>query len=215
LAAAGYACYAGRTWLRYGHVVAPSDDERDPLLERLMPAYEIAERHHIRMVAPADLAYAALCDTDLQDSRIVRAIFRARELAMGAAADDATRPRGLLALTRSIGWGALAEIPGREVVMGAVTKPWDAVPVFRAIAPDAFASFAEPDYVKIVWTLRADPVDRSTSIARTETRVMTTDAEARRKFRRYWSLVSPGVQIIRLLSLRLARREAERRKQFP
>ena len=45
--------------------------------------------------------------------------------------------------------------------MGAVTKPWDAEPVFRAMPPDAFSDFPEPDYVKIVWTLRADPVDRA------------------------------------------------------
>jgi hypothetical protein len=45
----------------------------------------------------------------------------------------------------------------------------------------------------------------------TETRVATTDAEARRKFRRYWSLLSPGIVMLRRESLRLVRREAERR----
>jgi len=40
---------------------------------------------------------------------------------------------------------------------------------------------------------------------------MTTDAFARATFRHYWAFVSPGVVLIRKMSLRLVRREAERR----
>ena len=32
-----------------------------------------------------------------------------------------TRPKGLLAQTTLLGWGVLAEKPGREIVVGAVT----------------------------------------------------------------------------------------------
>jgi hypothetical protein len=82
--------------------------------------------------------------------------------------------------------------------------------VFRALAPDAFAAFDERDYVKIAWTLRADPLAGDESVARTETRVATTDSSARRKFRRYWSLVSPGIVVIRREALRIVKAEAER-----
>ena len=204
-----YAAYAGANWLRYGHVRHAADDDRDLLLDRFMPVFEVAERHHIRVGAPADVTFAAACDVNLRQSALIRAIFRSRELILGAAPDAAERPRGLLALTTSLGWGVLAEVAGREVVVGAVTQPWKANVVFRALPPDAFAAFNDPDYVKIAWTLRADPVGVSESIARTETRVMTTDATARRKFRRYWSLVAPGVTIIRLVALTLVRAEAE------
>ena len=51
----------------------------------------------------------------------------------------------------------------------------------------------------------------SESVARTETRVATTDALARAKFRHYWSLVSPGVILIRRTLLRGLKAEAERR----
>ena len=141
-----------------------------------MPTYEVVERHHIRIGAPADITFAAACDVDFQQSALIRAIFKGRELMLGAAPDVSERPRGLLALTTSLGWGVLAEVPDREVVVGAVTQPWKANVVFRALPPDAFAAFNEPDYVKIVWTLRADPIGAGQSIARTETRVMTTDA---------------------------------------
>jgi hypothetical protein len=148
---------------------------------------------------------------DMNESSIVRAIFKAREVVLGAAPDAGARPRGIVALTTSIGWGVLAEVPGRELVMGAVTQPWKANVVFRALPPAAFAAFNDPGYVKIVWTLRADPVDADHSVFRTETRAVATDAEARRRFRRYWSFLSPGIIIIRWMSLGPLKADAERR----
>ena len=47
LAGASYAAYAGLTWSGYGLVHAPTAEEADPLLDRFMPNYEIAERHHL------------------------------------------------------------------------------------------------------------------------------------------------------------------------
>jgi hypothetical protein len=110
-----------------------------------------------------------------------------------------------------MGWGVLAEIPGREVVVGAVTRPWEANVVFRALRSEEFAAFDEPDYVKIAWTLRADPVTASESVARTETRVTTTSPSAHAKFRRYWAAFSPGIVLIRQIAIRMVQQEAERR----
>jgi hypothetical protein len=83
--------------------------------------------------------------------------------------------------------------------------------VFRSIPADEFANFAEPGYVKIAWTLRADPVDVHHSTFHTETRVTTTSDEARERFRNYWSFVAPGVEVIRLAMLKPLRRAAEAR----
>lgn len=210
-AAAAYATYAGAAWLRYGHASRSTADDEDPLLDRFIPLYDIVERHHIRVDAPAEITFSSACETDLQHSPVVRAIFRAREIVLGADPDAAVRPRGILAVTQSFGWGVLAEAPGREVVMGAATKPWEANVVFRSLPPDEFEAFNEPDYVKIAWTLRADPVGSAESVFRTETRALATDTAARTKFRRYWSLVSPGIIVIRWAMLRPVKREAERR----
>jgi len=211
VAAAGYLAYVGTAWARYGHAAPPRQDAADPLLDRFIPSYEIAERHQIKVAAPAEITLAAAREMDLNQSLIVRAIFKAREVVLGADPDAATRPRGIVALTMSIGWGVLAELPGRELVMGAVTQPWKANVVFRALPPDEFAAFNEPGYVKIVWTLRADPVDATYSMFRTETRAVATDAEARRNFRRYWSFLSPGIIVIRWMSLAPLKADAERR----
>lgn len=55
LAAGAYAGYAGVTWMRYGHPASASAGDRDPLLDRFMPIYEIVERHHVRVSAPLEL----------------------------------------------------------------------------------------------------------------------------------------------------------------
>jgi hypothetical protein len=65
--------------------------------------------------------------------------------------------------------------------------------------------------VKIVWTLRADPVGESESMFHTETRVTTTDQAARTKFRWYWARFSPGIVLIRRVMLGLLKTDAERR----
>jgi hypothetical protein len=211
VATASYAAYVAVAWSRYGRYVDPGGDAADPLLDRFMPEYEVVERHHVRVFAPAEITQAAAADLDLHRSAVIRAVFKGRELVMGADPDEAVRPRAFLPLVKSLGWGVLAEVPDREIVMGAVTQPWKANVVFRALPPEEFAAFHEPGYVKIVWTLRADPAGPGESVARTETRAATTDPAARAKFRRYWSLASPGIRLIRHFSLAIVKEEAERR----
>ena len=206
-----YAAYVGLAWWRYGNVPAPADEEEDPLLDRFLPLYEIVERHEMRVTAPAAVTLDVARDTDMQASPVVRAIIRAREVLLGATPDARRRPHGLLAETQLLGWGVLADVPGREVVMGAVTRPWEANVTFRPLAPEQFAAFNEPGYVKIAWTIRADPITASESVFRTETRAIATDAYARIRFRRYWSFLSPGIIVIRWALLGPVRTEAERR----
>jgi hypothetical protein len=201
-AAAGtYAAYVGLAWHRYGRVRQANADEVDKLLDRFMPVYDVVERHHIQIAAPAAITLAAADEQDLLHAPLVRAIFKARELVLGATPDTRPQPRGLMAQVQALRWGVLAEEPGREIVVGSVTKPWESSPTFRALPPHEFAAFCEPGCVKIAWTLRADAVGESASVFLTETRALATDAIARGRFRRYWAFASPGITLIRRLSL--------------
>lgn len=210
-AAGAYTAYVAVTWIRYGHAEVPADWPADPLLDRFMPAFDVAERHRTFIAAPAATTFAAACEQDLDASPITRAIFRTRQLVLRGEEDRTERPHGLVEMTKSLGWGVLAQVPDREIVMGAVTQPWEANVVFRPLPPERFAAFDEPGYVKIVWTLRVHPAGSRHSVFSTETRATTTDAFARAKFRWYWSAFSPGIWTIRRLSLGPLRREAERR----
>jgi hypothetical protein len=222
IAAAAYAISAGITWRRYGvkkHL--KRGDEADSLLDVYIPDYEVVERHQLRISAPAVLTFSTACTLDSSNSQVVQALFTMRELALTCfprsararrnAVKDNLLPKELAARMKSIGWVVLAEIPGHEIVFGAVVQPWLANPTFHSVRPEEFAEFKQPGFVKIAWTLRTDPVSPSECIVRTETRATTTDAIARARFRRYWSLVLPGVVLIRRILLRAVRKEAERR----
>jgi hypothetical protein len=212
VAAAGYAGLVAWHRYHYGNVAMMAGPHS--LLDRFIPSPEVLEQHQIMVDAPAEIVMDAARDTRMLASPLVRAIIRAREIALGGEPDGRTHPEALFDQMQSIGWVVLAESPGRELVMGAATIPWHANPIFRSIAAAEFEAFREPGYVKIAWSLRAEPVGTERSIFRTETRVSTTDCQAREQFRRYWSYVAPGVELIRIAMLRPVKHEAERRYQF-
>lgn len=208
-AALGGVAYVATSWYRYGRPSKPA--RSDPVLDLFMPAYEVVEQHETRVAAPADITYAAARAMDLQRSRVIRAIFRGRELLMRSTAAEAEPPGPLVDQVLRLGWRVLAETPGREIVLGAVTKPWEPNVRFEGLPPEEFAGFDEPGYAKIIWNLSVEPVGPSESVFRTETRVITTDRYARKRFRRYWSIMSPGISLIRHESLGVVKRDAERR----
>ena len=202
--------YAARTWYRYGRV--PKDEGSRLLLDRFMPDCEARERHEAQVAAPAAFTYAAAREMDILRSPVVRGIFRGRELLMGVEhTDDASSAMALIDRVLALGWRILAEEPGHEIVLGAVTRPWERTPRFESVPPADFAAFAEPGYVKIAWNLSAEATGPEESTFRTETRAIATDAFARKRFRAYWAMVSPGIVLIRRESLRLVRAAAERR----
>jgi hypothetical protein len=206
--ALGWAAYAAVTWMSFGR--KESRGSADPLMDRYMPRYDIAEVHHTRVHAPASVTYRTALTTDLRRSGVVHAIFRGRELLLGATPDARPEHFPLIDELLSVGWGVLEELPGRQIVLGAVTQPWKADVVFRALPASEFASFDAAGYVKIVVTFAADSSGNNESLFRTETRAVATDEESRAKFRRYWSVFSPGIRLIRSQTLSLVRREAAR-----
>lgn len=173
---------------------------------------EIADEfHQVEIAAPAAIALATATEMKLLSLPLVRAVIRTRELALGGRPDTRPHPEALLAQMLSIGWVVLAERPDEEIVLGAVTQPWHAAPLFRSIPAHDFAAFDEPGYVKIAWSLRAEPDGAQATRFHVETRVCTSDPDCRARFRRYWSYVAPGVALIRLAMLQPLKRETERR----
>lgn len=209
---AAYGSYSALTWARYGKV-HPERRPTDPYLDRFIPEPEVDEYHSFRVRAPAAVTFAAAKALDLQASPFVKGIFWLRSVP-SLLHGEPFRPEGsrpILAETLDGGWGVLAEEPDREIVVGAYTQPWHEEVVFHSLPPEDFAAFDEPGYVKIVWTLGAEPLSENESLFVTRTRVQTTDEAARRRFRLYWAPMSAGIILIRYLSLPMVRKEAERR----
>ena len=150
-------------------------------------------------------------DFDMQSLPSVKAIFWLRDRLMRVSSPAPRKPQGILEETRALGWGLLAEQPGRLIICGARCQPWIANVEFSAIAPGEFDAYAEPGQVKIAWTLEADDLGAGLTRFSQETRAVATDDYARNKFRRYWRWARFGIITIRLLMLPAVRRSAERR----
>jgi hypothetical protein len=183
-------------------------------LERFIPHPDVRERFETTIRAPADLVMDVAGQLDMQSLPAVKLIFWLRERLTRATRAVPRTPQGILEETRSLGWGLLAEQPRRFVVCGATCQPWLANVVFSAVAPDKFLAYAQPDQVKIAWTLEAVEIGPGMTRFAHETRAVATDEQARIKFLRYWRWARVGIIAIRLLMLPAIRRAAERRWAF-
>jgi len=179
------------------------------LLDAFIPKADVRERHESIICAPSSVVFDVAEHFDLQSIPLVRLIFWLRAKSLGVR--YRRMGKELVKATSEMGWGRLSYIPGRELVMGAVTQPWLGEVKFRSVPPDDFAAFDEPDLVKIAWTLEAEPLCVELTRFVTETRVQATDDRARAKFRSYWGKFGIGIVVIRWLLVRAVKREAERR----
>ncbi len=177
-------------------------------ISRFIPVPDVRERFETTVRAPADLVFEVARRFDMQSIPLVRLVFWARATLLRARNEPRPR-RGLVEDTLSMGWVVLAESPGRELVAGAAAQPWVPDVSFTSIPPERFLGWAEPDRVKIAWTLEAEPIDARRTRLATETRVVATDDGARQRFRRYWRRFGAGIVLIRLLLLPAVRRQAE------
>lgn len=181
------------------------------VLDSFLPDPDVRERFETTVEAPPELVLEVACDFDLQSLAVVRLLIRTRALILRAPKAPPREERGLLAETLSLGWGLLAEVPGRLVVCGAACRPWEGEPGFEPISPEGFASWVEPCREKIVWTLEVEELAPARTRLAHEVRAVATDEDARRRFHRYWRWARFGIIGIRLLLLPAMRREAERR----
>jgi hypothetical protein len=205
----GWMGWAVVSWLRYGH--ATRARVADARAVRFLPGCEVAEMFETTVAAPAQLTFSVAENTSLDASSMMRAIFRGRELLMRSRAEQPLVRAGVVDQMRAIGWGVLSDSSHREIVLGAVTQPWRSNVAFHALPLEEFRAFDQPGHVKIVVTIAADSIDDTTSTLRIETLARATDSGARKLFRRYWAVFSPGILLIRVVALGNVKREAERR----
>lgn len=187
------------------------------LIETYLPKYDERVYHEARVAAEPAAAFAALRKLDLRKSLIARLLFAIRALPARVSARPKRTGPGRAKSTHSLldsmlerGWEILGETPDREIVAGTVTQPWASTVQFRGFLPAEFVAFAEPGFAKIVMNLAAKDCGDGGAIISTETRVLATSPGARRRFRIYWRVVSPGVKLIRRIALAKARGELHR-----
>jgi len=72
------------------------------------------------------------------------------------------------------GFMIIHEIPGKEVVVGAIGKFWHVDIPFEKIAPDKFRNFDEPGWGKLAWSITVEPYSTGSTVA-FELRTTATD----------------------------------------
>lgn len=169
------------------------------ILDRFIPAEHSLSSHRVEIDAPVERVWERLFDLNLQESALIRLLFRLRGLPDIRRLDD----------FQDLGFTILEKQPPTHLVLGLVGRFWrpsgDAVPTTR----EEFLQFDRAGYAKAVWgfALRRRAGD-STEVF-TETRVTMTDQRATAAFRRYWALIAPLSGLVRSEMLRLLRRSAE------
>lgn len=187
------------------------------LIDRFLPKYDVTYVCETSVDAPTDVTYAAMRDTELRDP-VMSALFALRELPLRIARrlrgepSPPAPPKVTFGTITDQGpmWVRLAEEAGVELVIGSVGRFWRKDYGGRAVTPEQFESFRDPGYAKLAISLAVRPAGSGT-ILRYEARTATTDAAARRTFRRYWRLISPGVAFIMRRALQRIKAESERR----
>lgn len=178
-------------------------------IDEFIPEFDVRERFERRVKAPPEAVMRTAYDFDMQSIWLIRVIINARKIVLGGTWEK-RRSRGLVEETRKLGWGTLAEEPGRLLICGAVCQPWIGDVVFTPIPPEDFAAYNEPDQVKIAWTLEAEEAEPGITLFVHEVRATATDDEARRKFNSYWRWTRFGIIAIRLLLLPAIQKRAEK-----
>ncbi len=176
------------------------------LLDRLIPAPRLQEVDHVDLAASPERVWNLVRHGDLARSPVVRAFFALRaipERVAGTHQPSALRVDELRSSPEKPGFSILLEEERQELAVGAIGKVWHPVIPFQHV-PDAaaFLAFAEPDQVKVAWSIRTLALGDRACRLELEVRVDATDDGAWQKFERYFRLIGPGSHLIRHILLR-------------
>lgn len=174
------------------------------LLDRYLPRFD-ASRVESRVVdADPEATWEAALDTDLLAVRtpLTTAAFWARGVPEQFARvlgrdrpEPQLPPRVTLGDTEHglPGWVGLGQRVQQEVAFGAIGRFWTGEITWEDVPVDEFADWSRPGTGKIVANLSLRPYGAARTLVTYEARTKTYDADSRRRFLRYWRLVTPFV----------------------
>lgn len=161
-----------------------------PIEDWIADPIALSRHERVVRVSPERAVELAL-EVDPEDDRVVATLIRVRGMkrnrrASGGSMEDFLRANGFLELQRE----------PREVIVG-IGAPARIRSSERITHPAEWHGWDRPGWIKAAATFRAEPAGDGTSNLITETQVDATDEAARRRFRRYWRVVSPFSALIR------------------
>ena len=160
-------------------------------LDDILPNPHWRTRHSRRIAAPPEAALAAARAVTVREMPLAAVLLALRGFGRRPPRDPFVE-----LIERGVGLARLD-----ENLWAGVQQPWHLRGASRRV--EDFVSFAEPGWVKLAVDLQA-----SDGTLATETRITATSEDARRAFGRYWFVVRPGSDLVRISWLRAAARRA-------
>ncbi len=198
------------------------------LLDEFLPTYDVSDAVGCLVQAPVEVTWGALKRADLIDVGRkkplvgllggVRALpDLAAHLLHGESPPSAPETLRLDELAQMPagegGWVRLGERPQEEIALGLIGKFWRPVIEFVDVAAEDFTDFDEPGFAKTIYSLATHELDPGTTMLSGSMRTATTDEQARRWFRRYWTFgVGTGAHLLVSGLLEVVRDDAESRE---
>jgi hypothetical protein len=170
-------------------------------IQRHLPKPRHLEIHRITVAAPPDAAWPVARHVDGSQIPWIRFIFDLRELPskLLGIRPPSERDRRLgvdQVIDNGKGFFLLEEVPGVEVVIGAVGQFWHLEIPFAQVSPRDFASFAEPGWGKLAWAIRVEPFGSGSAIV-FELRTSATDEASWHQLDRYFHAIGVASHLIR------------------
>jgi hypothetical protein len=188
--------------LLWTDIPPPSEVRVDPpaalLLDRYLDASDAHVAAHVIVDAVPATTFAAARDLDFLTvhSPLMDSAMWVRGLPARLRRADAPEIASMvLGHGETIpGWSVLGERAGHEIVFGAIGVFWTpSISWHDPVAPEKFAGFVDPGWGKIACSFSVSPYGTHRSLLTYECRTLTTDAESRQRFLRYWRLIRPFV----------------------
>lgn len=186
------------------------------LIDDVMPWWEVGARHHIMVNAGVAETYAAIRSANLGAHPMMRVMLGLRALPgalfsrkLGELAARASAPI-TFADFEARGFHVVAESAPSEMLLGLEGAFWTVSGRLRPVAAADFGTPVPAGLARAAWSFSVEAVTPTSSALRTETRVLTGGAAARRRFTLYWAVVGVGSGLIRRMMLRAIKSEAER-----
>jgi len=188
------------------YVTAPASK-----LDEFAPIYQFSETVSIPVRAGADRVYDALFRVTAAEVPLYRTLVWIRRGGTSGPESVLNPPdnESLIRVAARTTFLALADVPGREFVMGAVVMAPHGVRLAAGPTPESFKALTTPGFAKAVMSFTIEPQGPGLCLLRTETRVHATDPVSRDVFARYWKVIAPGSLLTRHMWLRAIKVRAE------
>ena len=164
-------------------------------LNSFLPDYFLREVHHVAVRTSLSETFRKFCSFDMSSIPWIRNLFRLRtifdrknEEPFHLTLRDAYQKGGFI---------LLEEIPGKELVVGAIGKFWRPAIAFKKVNACEYADFHREGFAKVAWSLRCEPRIGGGTLCSFELRVGANDAISAVKMRTYYSFIGPFSRRIR------------------